>query len=311
MERDKGKDRKSIIIICIILLSLTIISYFNINCYLKYKELSSLNKDLNIKLSKIKDENTNISKIKEEYINEETNLNNLDEEITNLKKEVFSLASKLEEKILSGETDYKIAYITFDDGPYHSTDDVLEILDKYKVKATFFTIGLDKDICYDNNNYSCAKTYKKEVDHGHTIANHTYTHAIFRGLYNSTTSFISDVKRQEELLKERTGVTTNIVRFPGGSSTAGSLKNSIINELKNMGYGWIDWTAGDGDGGYVPNATVAWSNLTSQINENIEVILFHDYSRVTISILPKAIEYLEDNNYIILPLFYESVKVNK
>lgn len=311
MERNKGKDRKSIIIISIILLSIVVLSYFTINCYFKYKDLLSLNKELNSKINGLKEENTSITGIKEGYISEENNLNNLDEEITNLKKEVFSLASKLEEKILNNETDYKIAYITFDDGPYHSTDDVLEILDRYKVKATFFTIGLDKDICYDNNNYSCAETYKKEADHGHTIANHTYTHAIFRGLYNSTTSFISDVKRQEALLEERTGVKTNIVRFPGGSSTAGSLKNSIINELRNMGYGWVDWTAGDGDGGYVPNTTVAWSNLTSQINENIEVILFHDYSRVTISILPQAIEYLEDKNYIILPLFYESVKVNK
>ena len=231
--------------------------------------------------------------------------------LRNLKNEVFSQASKLEEKILAEETSYKIAYITFDDGPYHSTDDVLEILDNYKVKATFFTIGLDKDICYDNNNFSCAETYKKEVDHGHTIANHTYTHAIWRGLYSSTTSFINDVKRQEALIEERTGVKTNIVRFPGGSSTAGNLKNSITNELKNMGYGWVDWTAGDGDGGYVPNATVAWSNFTSQINDNIEVVLFHDYSKVTISILPNAIEYLQDNNYIILPLFYESIKVNK
>ena len=42
-------------------------------------------------------------------------------------------------------------------------------------------------------------------------------------------------------------------------------ENSIINELRNMGYGWVDWTAGDGDGGSVPNATVAWSNFTSQI----------------------------------------------
>ncbi len=311
MERNKGKNRKSIILITTLILLIIILSYFTINCYSEYKNNLSQNKDITSKIQVLKDENANILKEKEEYINEENYLNSLDEEISNLKKEVFKLARKLEDKILNNETNYKIAYITFDDGPYHSTDDVLDILDEYKVKATFFTIGLDKDICYDNKNYSCAETYKKEVDRGHTIANHTYTHAIFRGLYNSTTSFITDVKRQEALIEERTGIKTNIVRFPGGSSTAGNLKNSITNELRNMGYGWIDWTAGDGDGGYVPNTTVAWNNLTSQINENIEVILFHDYSRATISILPKAIEYLEDKNYIILPLFYESIKVNK
>ena len=311
MERDKGKSRKSIIIIVILLLSSAVLGYFTVNSYFKYKNLLSQNNKLSNKLNTLKEENVNFNRIKEDYTNEENGLNNLDSELANLKEEVFSLASKLEEKILAGDTDYKIAYITFDDGPYHSTNDVIEILDNYKVKATFFTIGLDKDICYDNSNYSCAEMYKKEVEHGHTIANHTYTHLIFRGLYNSTSSFINDVKRQEAMIEERTGVKTNIVRFPGGSATAGNLKNSIINELRNMGYGWVDWTAGDGDGGYVANTTVAWNNLTRQIDENIEVILFHDYSRITISILPQAIEYLEEKNYILLPLFYESVKVNK
>ena len=46
-------------------------------------------------------------------------------------------------------------------------------------------------------------------------------------------------------------------------------------------------------------------------NEDIEVVLFHDYNNITLSILPQAIEYLEKNNYIILPLFYDSVMVNK
>lgn len=312
MERNKRKTSKSFIIILVLLIISTgILSYFVVGSYSKYKKYLNTNKELNSKITNLKKEYENEENTKLAFEEEKNTLNNAEENIKNLKEEVFSLASKLEEKILNGESNYKIAYITFDDGPYHSTDEVLEILDNYKVKATFFTIGLDKDICFDNRNYSCAETYKKEVDHGHTIANHTYTHLIFRGLYSSTTSFINDVKKQEALIEERTGVKTNIIRFPGGSATAGNLKNSIINELRNMGYGWVDWTAGDGDGGSVPNATVAWSNFTSQINENIEVILFHDYSKITISILPKAIEYLQDNNYILLPLFYESVKVNK
>lgn len=312
MERNKGKTRKGIILVFILLtLSTSILSYLSYNKYMKYNKILKDNKELNIKLSTLNKEYEEEEKIKSNLQDEENSLNNKEEEIVKLKEEVFSLASNLEEKITNNESSYKIAYLTFDDGPYHSTDEVLDILDNYKVKATFFTIGLDKDICYDDNNYSCAETYKKEVDRGHTIANHTYTHAIWRGLYSSTTSFINDVKRQEKLIEERTGYKTNIVRFPGGSSTAGNLKNSITNELKNMGYGWVDWTAQDGDGGYVPNTTVAWTNFTNSINENIEVVLFHDYSKITISILPKAIEYLQENNYIILPLFYNSIKVNK
>lgn len=312
MERNKGKTSKGIILVLILLtISLSILLYFTYNEYLEYNNILKDNKGLNSKINILNKEYTKELDIKKELEDNENTLNNTEEEIIKLKEEVFSLARKLEDKITNNESNYKIAYLTFDDGPYLSTDEVLDILDKYKVKATFFTIGLDKDICYDNNNYSCAETYKKEVDRGHTIANHTYTHAIFRGLYNSTTSFISDVKRQETLIEERTGVKTNIVRFPGGSSTARGLKESIINELRNLGYGWVDWTANDGDGGYLPNTTVAWNNFTNSINENIEVVLFHDYSNITISILPKAIEYLQDNNYILLPLFYNSIKVNK
>ena len=195
------------------------------------------------------------------------------------------------------------------------TDKVLERLKEKQVKATFFTIGQDKDSCYDNRSFSCKETYKKIVDNGHTIANHTYSHAIFNGLYNSQASFINQVKKQEELIKERTGVVTNILRFPGGSATAKALAggsvNGIMNELKQNGYGWVDWTAADGDGGYLNSYEIGWKNLTGEINEDIEVILFHDYNYTTYSLLGDAIDYLENKNYILLPLFHDSVKVNK
>ena len=78
-----------------------------------------------------------------------------------------------------------------------------------------------------------------------------------------------------------------------------------------MGYGWIDWTASNGDGGWVGDKQTALYNLKSTINEDIEVILFHDYSNATLAALPDAIEYLRANNYVLLPLFYESKMVNK
>ena len=54
-----------------------------------------------------------------------------------------------------------------------------------------------------------------------------------------------------------------------------------------------------------------WNNFTSTINEKIEVILYHDYSRYTTAILPEMITYLEENGYILLPLFYESNMIKK
>ena len=312
MARHKRKNNRSLIIILTaLIIHITCCNILNINNYLKYNKLEEKSIKLNNDYKSLNKEYERLNKEKN-LLNEKTNsYKNIDENINNLKKEVYSLSSKLEQTIVDKKTDKKIAYLTFDDGPYYNTYNVLDILKKNKVKATFFTIGYNKDICYDRKTESCKDMYKKIVDEGHTIANHTYTHAIFKGLYDSTSSFISDVKTQENLIKERTGVTTNIIRFPGGSATAKNLKQSIISELKNNGYGWVDWSASDGDGGNLTSQEVAWTNLKNTINEDIEVILFHDYNLITTSILDDVIKYLQDNNYIILPLFYESIKVNK
>lgn len=313
MERNENKARKSLIIVLLVIYIIVIFisTYFIIAINKEYKnnklEKDNLSKTLEEKTSYLEEKNSYQKELKEKL----DNLNNISKNTNKLKEEVFSLASKLEKQIKDGKNTYKIAYLTFDDGPYYLTNQFLDVLDKYNVKGTFFTIGLNKDICFDNTSQSCSGMYKKIVDRGHTIANHTYSHAIFRGLYSSADSFIYQVTLQENKIKDKTGVKTNIVRFPGGSATSGSLKNSIIAKLRSKGYGWVDWTAQDGDGGALANKAEAWKNFTNSINEDIEVVLFHDYNNITLSILPEAIEYLEKNNYIILPLFYDSVMVNK
>lgn len=312
MEIFKRKSNyRSIIIITILIIFIITFITISYIYYQKYEKSLKNFKNLQENLENIKKEKLNNQNTYDDKSQKIEDLKNIDTIISDTKKEVFKLASELEQKIVNKETKYKIAYLTFDDGPYYLTDEYLKVLKKYKIKGTFFTIGLDKEKCYDNRSKDCSITYKKIVDNGHTIANHTYSHLIWQGLYSSPQAFINQVKKQENLIKEKTGVTTNIVRFPGGSATAGYLKNSIINELRKNNYGWVDWTAQDGDGGGVANTTVAWNNLTNSINEDIEVVLFHDYSYTTLSILPKAIEYLENKDYILLPLFYDSIKVNK
>ena len=238
----------------------------------------------------------------------------INSDIDKVKKKYFERAKELENKVINGDVDKKIAYLTFDDGPYYNTYKVLDILDKYGVGATFFTTDANGEYCHDNKEYRCYQLYMEYIKHGHTIANHTFTHSIFKGLYNSSDSFIDAVVKQEELVKQMTnGYVTNIVRFPGGSDTANyfKVKNESIDKLKQRGYGWVDWSSQIGDGGYLPNSDVAWKNFTGSINENIEVVLLHDYHPITTSLLPNIIEYLESNGYILLPLFYESSMVNK
>ena len=310
MGRNKGKIKKGFIIINVIfIIALAIISFFQ---YQKYQEKIKLKED---SISKYKEmmNNEEIGEKEIKEINDKIDeLKNVDEKIQDLRKEVFKLASELETKIKKNETKYKIAYLTFDDGPYYNTYKVLDILKQNHIKATFFTTNVNGEKCYDNKNYECHKLYKEYAKANHTIANHTYTHGWNRGLYRSVESFMDAVKKQEELIKSETGVITNIVRFPGGSSTPGKTKgNAMKQALYKAGYGWVDWTASDGDGGYLPNYTTGWSNFTKTISEPIEVVLFHDYHQVTTKMLPEVIKYLQNKNYILLPLFYESVAINK
>jgi len=289
---DKNKRKINIYYIFIIILLVVLIGVMTFLTFYtqeKTKEEQIINKDLNKKFTDInetlkntKDENTDI-------VEEINKLNNLKTLTENEKQEVFKLASKLEKEILDGKSNYKIAYLTFDDGPYYLTYDYLKILDKYNVKATFFTIGTGKNSCWDNKSKDCTKLYSEIVNRGHTIANHTYSHAIKYGLYSSIDSFIYQVNKQEQLIKEKTGVTTNIIRFPGGSGTAKSLKNGIINELRKKNYGWVDWTAMDGDGGSISSKEQAWNIFVNSINQDIEVVLLHDYSSITVAILPDII----------------------
>lgn len=312
MGKSKRKAKKSSFIITFIyLLIIGICSYLSINNYLQLTKIKTNNikqksqyKQLNNKYEELLKNNKNFSTELEKE-------KNIDQTINNTKTEVFNLAKKVEENIQNGKNTYKIAYLTFDDGPYYLTHEVLNTLKERQVKATFFTIGFGKESCIDNRGYDCTTVYKKIVDNGHTIANHTYSHAIFAGLYSSVNNFINDVQKQEDLIYSHTGIKTNIVRFPGGSSTAKNLKGEIIERLREKGYGWVDWTAQDGDGGGLKTREQAWSIFTKTINSNIEVVLFHDYNYITYSILPDAIQYLEDNNYIILPLFYDSIMINK
>ena len=309
MARHKRKVKPVFIIInFLIFIALLVLSYFE---YQKYQDNIKEKNEVTDKYKEI----TNNKEIDDEKIKEIDDkineIKNVDEKIKNTRNDVYKLASELEQKIKKGESKYKIAYLTFDDGPYYNTYKVLKILKENKVKATFFTTNTNGEHCYDNKSANCHEVYAAIAKDNHTLANHTYTHGWNRGLYKNTESFMDAVKKQENLIKEKTGVTTNIVRFPGGSSTPGSRGSAMKQALYKAGYGWVDWSASDGDGGYLPDYATGMKNLKGSLGEKIEVVLFHDYHKVTTAMLPEVIKYLREKNYVILPLFYESVMIHK
>ena len=302
------KSPRSIIIISIILF---ISIALNIFIYLKTTSYKNNYDNINNNLTNI---TSSLEEKESEYKKMSDRLelvNTIDDKTNEVKKDFFTKAKQLEDKIIAGESNEKIAYLTFDDGPYYSSYQFLEILDEYDVFATFFTIGDGKDICYDNRSQDCSGLYALEASKGHTMANHTYTHGIWSGLYDSPESFMYQVKLQENLILERTGIKTNIVRFPGGANTAGRYKNRIIELLRENGYGWVNWTASIGDGGNLRDYDLGWKNFTNNISADIEVLLQHDYNKTTLQLLPNEIKYLKEHGYHIFPLFYESNMINK
>ena len=236
----------------------------------------------------------------EEIENKIEEYTNIDKSISSTKEEYFNNIRKLEDKILSGESDKKIAYLTFDDGPYKLTYRVLDILKEEKVPATFFVLGKDT-----------SDIYMRIVREGHTLANHTMYHNIGKGVYRSKDSFMEQVNKLENYLYDITGYKTSLIRFPGGSGTAQAfgLKDTLTNELHNKGYKYVEWTCETGDGSdkrLQQKSEWEWYKDTCK-DQKIMVLLMHDYHEGTVDILHNIIKDLKDQGYLILPLSNKSV----
>jgi regulator of replication initiation timing len=160
----------------------------------------------------------------------------LQEENENLLEQIEELKKNL---IIKAEKDLKIIYLTFDDGPSRNTEKILEILDEYAIKATFFVLGVDSEFG--------RKAYKNIADRGHTIGIHGYSH-VYKDIYADKQAFIQNVDKLADLIYDAAGYETNILRFPGGSNnTVNSAEDKkafmqeLIKEITAKGYTYYDW----------------------------------------------------------------------
>ncbi len=188
-----------------------------------------------------------------------------------------------------------VCYLTFDDGPTSNTPQILDILKRYNVKATFFVIG--------NNNLSILPLIASE---GHTIGLHANNHN-YAVIYSSLEAYLSDLKAISDKVKAITGITSSVVRFPGGGSNLVSAKHcvGIMTQLSvllpDMGYSYFDWNvdSGDANGNCVP-ANVIINNTLSGTNGKPSIcVLMHDATSktTTVQALPAIIENLALRGY--------------
>jgi peptidoglycan/xylan/chitin deacetylase (PgdA/CDA1 family) len=197
----------------------------------------------------------------------------------------------------------KVVYLTFDDGPSYNTPEVLKILDKYGVKATFFVTGNGAD--YQEN---ILKAYQA----GHAIGLHTYTHD-YAKVYASVDAYFNDLQKVSDLVESITGYKSDLIRFPGGSSNTVSanytpgIMSQLVNLVQEKGYQYFDWNVSSSD---ASGTNVAVDKIISGAEAEGDqlVILFHDTfgKDTTVEALPTIIEYYQSKGYVFMPLTKDS-----
>lgn len=163
-------------------------------------------------------------------------------------------------------------YLTFDDGPSKNTPQILSLLQKYGIGATFFVI---------NGKYNY---YMKDiVNSKSTIALHSYSHK-YPEIYSSEKAFLEDLEKIHDLVQKETGVDTKVIRFPGGSSNTISRKyckgimTNLVKDVEQAGYIYFDWNCDNGDAGgqnLTADYQIKKATKYSKKAKNI-VILMHD-----------------------------------
>lgn len=178
----------------------------------------------------------------------------------------------------------KVVYLTFDDGPSTLTNQILDVLYREKINATFFMIG--KNV----NNHQ--EEVKRAVHDGNYIGAHSMTHNYHR-LYKQG-FFVSEMEQTLSIINHVTGENTRLVRAPYGSRPGLSLK--LRNDSVNAGLKIWDWNVDTHDWENNANASTVVNEVKKQATKNKEVILLHE-KQATLDALPNIISYLRAKGY--------------
>lgn len=229
-------------------------------------------------------------------------------EITQLKAKKAAVAGYLDKAAVAQnpQPTGKICYLTFDDGPSANTLKILEILDRYKAKATFFVV----------DNAQTKIEYVKQIHGaGHTIGLHTQSHD-YAQIYKSVDNYFADLNAVSARVTELTGVESKVIRFPGGSSNGVSKKyckgimTILSHKVTEQGYTYFDWNVSSEDASapVVSTSKIINSVLNGAKGKNSICVLMHDASgkKTTVDALPSIIEGLIVQGFTFAPLTKDS-----
>ena len=196
----------------------------------------------------------------------------------------------------TGGTNGKVIYLTFDDGPSNYTPYLLDILKKYGVKATFFVV-----------NTGAISIITRTANEGHTVAIHSKTHD-YKTIYASEDAYFADLYAMQEIIRNYTGTTTCMVRFPGGSSNRVSSFNPgimtrLTQALGEQGFYYFDWNVSSEDAGVATTTDEVFNNVIKGIGgRSASVVLQHDSQGFSVRAVEKIIVWGLVHGYTFLPM---------
>lgn len=177
-------------------------------------------------------------------------------------------------------------YLTFDDGPMPGvTEWVLDVLEQYEAKATFFCIG--------NNINSHPDIFKKVIEQGHAVANHTYNHV--NGWRTDYDNYIKNFTACEEAINKYSSTNIKLFRPPYGK-----IKRAQAKQIRHEGYRIVMWDvlSADFDTAITPQKCL--QNVIRYTTGG-SIIIFHDSVKAFPNLeytLPRALQYLKEKGYV-------------
>lgn len=179
-------------------------------------------------------------------------------------------------------------YLTFDDGPTPEiTEWVLELLEKEKIKATFFCIG--------NNIEKYPEIFNKTIEIGHSIGNHTFNH--LKGWKTTTNKYIDNVDLCSSIIQKSTSynLKSTIFRPPYGK-----IKPQESKLLREKGFKIIMWDVLSKDYDLNVSKEDCLKNVVNNTKSG-SIIVFHDSIKAAQNLkfaLPKAIAVLKEKGFV-------------
>ena len=176
------------------------------------------------------------------------------------------------------KTDKKIVAITFDDGPSAFTKEVLDLLDNYNAKATFFCVG--------KNVEKEPEVLKSIIEKEHLVGNHTYSHSKDIG-FSWTKTVKNEIEKTDEAIEKFSGVKPTYYRPPFGVTNP-----RIARALNKTGHVVIGWNIRS----LIHDESKIYNRIIRQIQPG-SIILMHDTSERSVKVLERLLIHLNSINY--------------